>query len=157
MPEWNYSIKLADESKIAKAIIREVPVHPKVMVEVANSIYGMPLQKAKRYLNEVIAKREAIPFRSSHKKVSHKKGLSDRWGWPSGRYPVKAAKYMLKVLDNVENNAENKGLEVDKLVIFHIGIGKGLTLKRAMPRAFGRADVIRKFRSNIEVMVRMEG
>jgi large subunit ribosomal protein L22 len=157
LPEWSYSVKIPDESKIAKAVIREVPVHPKVIVEIAKAINGMNLKKAEKFLENVIEQKEPIPFRRSNKKVSHKRGLSDRWGVPSGRYPIKASRYVLKLLENVENNAENKGLEVDKLVISHIGVSKGLTLKRAMPRAFGRADIIRKFRSNVEVIVRMEG
>lgn len=157
LPEWNYAIKLNDESNIAKAVIKEVPVHPKVMTEVARAIKGMQLQKAKDYLNNVIAMKEAVPFRRYNKKVSHKRGLSERWKWPSGRYPVKAARYMLRLLENVENNAENKGLETERLVIFHIDVTKGLTLKRAFLRAFGRADLIKKVRSNVEVMVRMEG
>ncbi len=157
MSQWNYSIKLQDESKVAKAVIREVPVHPKVIVEIAKAIKGMNLKKAETFLENVIKQKEPVPFRRSNKKVSHRRGLSDRWGVPSGRYPVKAAKYVLNVLKNAENNADNKGLEIDKLVIYHIGVSKGLTLKRAMPRAFGRADIIRKFRSNIEVIVRMEG
>lgn len=157
MPNWTYSYRPADEARSAKALIREVPVHPKVMTEVARAIKGMRLLDAEEYLRRVIELKEPVPFRSASKKVPHKRGLADRWGWPIGKFPVKAATFMLKVLENAANNAENKNLDVEKLYIVHVGVHKGMTLKRVYPRAFGRADLIRKVRSNVEVVVEERG
>ncbi|MEB3816892.1 MAG: 50S ribosomal protein L22 [Desulfurococcales archaeon] len=156
MPRWSYSLKFRDETKIAKAMMWDVPVHPKVMREVAEAIKGMRLAEAKRFLERVIEKKEAIPFRRAHGKQAHRRGLADRWGWPVGRYPVKAAKYMLKLLNNVENNAEDKGLEIENLRIIHVAAHKGITLKRWMPRAYGRASPKNRVHSHIEVIVREE-
>ncbi len=153
MPEWTYSYRPANEGLSAKAVMWDVPVHPKVLVEIARSIKGMKLDKAEDLLRRVIALKEPIPYRSASKKIPHKRGLADRWGVPMGKYPVKAAQYMLKLLENVANNAENKNLDVDRLYITHIAVHKGLTLKRAYPRAFGRADIIRKVHSHVEVVV----
>ncbi len=157
MPNWTYSYRPANEARAAKALVREVPVHPKVMAEVARAVKGMKLLDAEEYLRRVIELKEPIPFRSASKKVSHKRGLADKWGWPIGKYPVKAASYMLKVLENAANNAENKDLDVERLYVIHVGVHKGMTLKRAYPRAFGRADLIRKVRSNVEVIVEERG
>ena len=157
MPRWSYSYKVRDESNIAKAMIWDAPVHVKVMREVAEAIKGMRVSEAKRLLEAVIEKREAIPFRRAHGKQAHRKGLGAKWGWPAGRYPVKAAKIMLRLLKNVENNAENKGLEVENLRIIHVGVHKGLTLKRWMPRAFGRASPKYKTHSHVEIVVKQEG
>jgi large subunit ribosomal protein L22 len=153
VPRWKYSFKFRDESKIAKAVLRDIPVHPKVMREVAEAIRGMRLKKAKQYLQRVIEMKEAVPFRHAHGKQAHRRGLADKWGWPVGRYPVKAAKYMLELLDNVEANAEFKDLDPDKLKIVAIAVHKGITLKRWMPRAFGRASPKNRVHSTVEVAV----
>lgn len=156
MPRWSYSVKFRDESTIAKGMMWDVPVHPKVMSEVARAIRGMRVDQARRFLEAVIEKREAVPFRRAHGKQAHRRGLADKWGWPVGRYPVKAAKYMLKLLDNVVANAENKGLDSEKLRIIHVAAHKGITLKRWMPRAYGRATPKFKVHSHIEMIVKEE-
>ncbi|BAN89741.1 50S ribosomal protein L22 [Aeropyrum camini] len=154
MPRWGYSVKLRDESEVAKAVLRNVPVHPKVMAEVAGAIRGMTLGEARRYLKAVVEKREAVPFRRAHGKQAHRRGMADKWGWPVGRYPVKAARYMLKLLDNVEANAANKNLDIERLKIIHVAAHKGITLKRWMPRAWGRATPRNRVHSHIEIVVR---
>lgn len=156
MPRWSYSVKLRDESSIAKAMMWDVPVHPKVMREVAAAIKGMRLQEAREFLRAVVEKREAVPFRRAHGKQAHRRGLAAKWGWPVGRYPVKAARYMLKLLDNVEINAANKNLDVERLRIIHVAAHKGITLKRWMPRAWGRATPKFKIHSHVEIVVREE-
>jgi len=156
MPRWKYSVRIRDESRIAKAMLWDVPVHPKVMREVAEAIKGMRVSEAKRFLENVVAKKEAVPFRRAHGKQAHRRGLAAKWGWPVGRYPVKAAKYMIKLLNNVSNNAENKGLDVDKLRIIHVAAHKGITLKRWMPRAFGRATPKYRVHSHVEIVVEEE-
>ncbi|MEM0363772.1 MAG: 50S ribosomal protein L22, partial [Sulfolobaceae archaeon] len=72
----------------------------------------------------------------------------------AGRYPKKAIKYVLKLIENAEANASNKGLNLDKLVIIHIASHKGITLKRYMPRAFGRATPKYRRTSNIEIILK---
>ncbi len=153
MPTWKYSFKFRDESKIAKAMMWDVPVHPKIMREVAEAIKGMKVKDAKAFLERVIEKKEPVPFRRAHGKQAHRRGLADKWGWPIGRYPVKAARYMLKLLGNVEANAENKDLDPDRLKIIAVAVHKGLTLKRWMPRAYGRASPKNRVHSHVEIAV----
>ncbi|MCQ4342458.1 MAG: 50S ribosomal protein L22, partial [Sulfolobaceae archaeon] len=71
----------------------------------------------------------------------------------SGRYPKKAIKYVLEVLSYAKANAVSKGLSEERLKILHAAAHKGITIRRYMPRAFGRST--RKFRytSNIEIIV----
>ena len=156
MPRWEYSVKFADETNIAKAMMWNVPVHPKIMREVAAVLKGMKVSEAKEFLKRVIELKEAVPFRRAHGKQAHRRGLADKWGWPVGRYPVKAAKYFLKLINNVENNAEVKGLDPERLRIIHVAAHKGLTLKRWMPRAFGRATPKNRVMSHVEIIVREE-
>ncbi|MGC8982604.1 MAG: 50S ribosomal protein L22 [Desulfurococcaceae archaeon] len=153
MPTWHYSVKPVNEAKTAKAVLFDIPVSVKYMREIANTIKGMKLVEAMNFLEEVIKLRQPVPFRRYHGKLSHKRGLADRFKWPIGRYPVKGAKYTLELLKNVKANAENKGLDVDKLVIVHISAHKGPTIKRYMPRAFGRATPKFRRTTHMEVVV----
>ena len=153
MPTWDYSVKFRDETRIAKAMAWDTPVHPKIMREVAEAIKGMTVSQAREYLRRVVEGKEAVPFRRAHGKQAHRRGLADRWGWPAGRYPVKAARYMLRLLDNVENNAEVKGLDIERLRIIHVAAHKGITLERYTPRAFGRASPKNKTHSHVEIVV----
>lgn len=157
MPTWHYSVKVEDEAKFAKAVLFDIPVSVKYMREIANTIKGMKLVEAMKLLEDVVKLKQPVPFRRYHGKLSHKRGLADRFKWPAGRYPVKGAKYTLELLKNVRANAENKGLNIDKLVIVHIAAHKGPTLKRYMPRAFGRATPKFRRTTHMEVVVKEVG
>jgi large subunit ribosomal protein L22 len=113
-----------------------MPISFKHAVEICRELKGKKIEDAKKYLEEVVEMKRAVPFRKHKKKVAHKTGLQK---WYAGRYPQKAAKFILKVLRNLEANAEYKGLEMDRLVIIHAQAKKGRVIKRYMPRAFGRA------------------
>jgi len=136
MARIKYSYQPADETKAAKAMGYEMPISFKHAVEICRVLKGKKIEEAKKILEDVIEMRKPIPFKRYKKKVAHKRGL-DRWY--AGRYPQKAARFILKVLKNLEANAEYKGLELDKLVIVHAQAKKGRVIKRYMPRAFGRA------------------
>ncbi|HIC98122.1 MAG TPA: 50S ribosomal protein L22, partial [Pyrodictiaceae archaeon] len=103
MPKWSYSVKLADEEKIAKAMVWDAPISYKKVVELARLLKGMRLEDAKRFLERVARGEEPVPVRRYSGKQAHHRGLADKYGWPAGRYPVKAAKILLKLLKNVEN------------------------------------------------------
>lgn len=156
MPVWHYSMEGVDELRSAKAMMWDVPISRKEAYEVFKVIRGMKLKDAKELLNDVIHFKTPIPYSRYKLSIAHKAELPVRfskWKTPVGRYPIKACRYILKLLNNVENNASNKGLNIDKLVIIHIAAHRGPYLKRWMPRAFGRATP--KFRSltHIEVIV----
>ncbi len=66
----------------------------------------------------------------------------------------KGAKLVKKCLDSAIANAEhNNGLDIDKLRVSTIYVDEGITLKRIMPRAKGRADRISKRTCHITVKV----
>ncbi len=68
--------------------------------------------------------------------------------------PKKAAHLIRKVLESAIANAEhNNGLDVDELYVSAISVDDGPRLKRVLPRARGRADVIRKRMAHITVKV----
>ncbi|MCS7112260.1 MAG: 50S ribosomal protein L22 [Ignisphaera sp.] len=157
MPIWKYpKIEGIDESRVAKAVIRDAPISFKESYEVCKLLRGMMLIDAKDFLRRVVELKEAVPYVRYKLSIAHRRGLSKRWkrwGSPIGRYPVKAARYILELLDNVENNAIVKGLNGEKLKIVHVAAHRGYYLKRWVPRAFGRATPRFKTHTTIEVIV----
>jgi len=137
MPEWGYSVLELDPEKTAKASGRELRVSPKSAREVCSTIKGMKLDQARNFLRQVILKKKPVPFRRHKKKVGHRRGLQKAY---AGRYPVKAAQKVLKVLESAEANAEYKGLDIERLRIMHASAYPGMKIKRYIPRAFGRAS-----------------
>ncbi len=141
-----YSYNPEDESRAARAMGYEMPVSFKHAVEICRELKGRKIDDAIRYLEEVARAKRAIPFRRYYKKVAHRNVN----GWYAGRYPQKAAKSILKVLKNLEANAEYKGLEKDELVITHAQAKKGRTLSRHIPRAFGRSTPRSRIYTTVE-------
>ena len=71
----------------------DLPISTKASVEICNYLRNRPLDKAKAILNQVINKKMAIPYRRYNRDMGHKPGIA------AGRYPEKAAKHILKVLN----------------------------------------------------------
>ena len=92
MARFAYSIQGLDPDKTVKASIREADISFKHTREIAINIKGMLLERAKLYLEEVIAMKRSVPFKRYNKKIGHR---SDLKGWDTGRYPVKAAREIL--------------------------------------------------------------
>ena len=136
MGGWNYAFQNFDSTKHVRAAIREKTISHKHAREIAVAIKGLSLEKARDYLLSVVALKRSIPFRRYKNQVGHR---SDP-GTMSGRYPQKAATEILKLLDNLESNAEYKGIDLDRLKIINATVHKGRLMKRFTPRAMGRAS-----------------
>ena len=152
MPKWGYSIinELLDPEKTAKASGRELKVSHKAAREVCKAIKGMMLNDAKQYLRDVAAKKKAVPYTRYNKKLPHRHGLVNSF---CGRYPIKASQQILDVLESAQSNAENKGLDVDRLRIIHAAAYQGIKLKRYTPRAHGRASPKYDTTTHVEIVL----
>lgn len=139
-----------DMGKKAKAAGRSLKISPKHSIEICSAIRGMGVEQAKEYLEDVIEMKKPVPFRRHNKKVGHRRGLE---GWPTGRYPVKAASQILDVLINAEANAEYQGLDTDNLKIEHISSHKGYVIRGWTPRAFGRASPFNTPTTHIQIVL----
>ncbi len=137
--------KIPERSAIARA--KEVDISMKDAVNVAHFLRGMTLERAKRVLENVLEKKEAVPYFRYLDSVSHKKGMGP------GRYPVRAAKAFQELLINVEANAEFKSLNTETIVIRHIAASKGRMIKKYTPKAYGRAGAFFRDLINLEVVV----
>jgi len=152
MPKWGYSVipETLDPEKTAKASGREVKVSHKHAREVCKAIKGMTLNNAKQYLRDVMDKKKAVPFTRYNKKAGHRHGLVKSF---AGRYPQKTAKHVLTIIQGAEANAENKGLDVDRLRIFHAAAYQGIKIKRYTPRAHGSASPKYETTTHIEIVL----
>ncbi|MEM0084461.1 MAG: 50S ribosomal protein L22 [Candidatus Methanomethylicia archaeon] len=153
MPNWGYSVKELDPETTAKASGRDLNISYKAAYEICKFIRGMKLEEAIEYLEKVCRKERYIPFTRYTGKIAHHRGIKGRTAL---KYPIKASKEIIKVLNQVKANAEFKGLDPDKLKIIHIAAMKGPTLKRYIERAFGRASPYNRQLVHIEVAVAEE-
>jgi large subunit ribosomal protein L22 len=150
MARTGYSVEAAGE-QFARVKANELPCSPKHAIEIARFIRDQDVNRAIDYLNDVVALKKAVPFRRFNRNVAHKRGLQ---GWDAGRFPVKASKGYIKLLEGVKKNAEYSGLDTDKLVIIHAAANRGRGQKGVFPRAMGRATPKRRETVNIEIIVR---
>ncbi len=67
--------------------------------------------------------------------------------------PKKAARIAENVLKSAIANAEQKGLDLDRLYIKKAVADRGPMLKKWIPRAHGRATMVRKRLSHITIVV----
>jgi large subunit ribosomal protein L22 len=69
--------------------------------------------------------------------------------------PIRGAQVLSKVLESaVANATHNFDLPEDRLYIYRVFVDEGMTIKRWIPRAYGRANRIRRRTSHITVVVR---
>jgi large subunit ribosomal protein L22 len=135
LPTYKYSIQ-TDPDRSAKASARDIDISKKAAREICNTIKGMTIHNCTEFLESVIEKKVVVPYKRYKKNVGHKSNVV---GWTGGRYPVKAAKEILKVVRNLENNAENNQLQLDRCRITHavtlLGTRQGGIFHRAQGRS----------------------
>ena len=137
MPHYGYGFEGYDPAVHVRASGREVNISPKAAREICVTLKGMTIPKAIALLEDVQEKKKAIAFRRHKLKVGHRSELQ---GFPTGSYPVRAARAYLQVLQNLQGNAEFKGLDPEKIKIIHAAGYAGRTIKDYVPRAMGRSS-----------------
>ena len=132
---------------VARARGVELPISPKKSYEVLNAIRGLPLDRARRVLEDAESHLRAIPFRRYNQETAHHRGTGP------GRYPEKVVRALLQLLTNAEANAEYEGLDVDRLYVHVASSARGRILKATMPRAQGRATAWNEQTTNVEIVL----
>ena len=125
MGRYDYAFQNYDSTKHVRASLRE-----------------------KKISHKHTEKKRCVPFGRFKNQVGHR---SDP-GVMAGRYPEKAATEVLKLLDNLESNAEYKGMDLDRLKIINATSHKGVSIKRFIPRAQGRATPKNDTMTHMEVV-----
>ncbi|RLM61812.1 60S ribosomal protein L17 [Panicum miliaceum] len=148
-----YSQELGNPTKSAKAMGRDLRVHFKNTRETAFALRKLPLAKAKRYLEDVMAHKQAIPFRRYCGGVGRTAQAKSRHSNGQGRWPVKSARFILDLLKNAESNADVKGLDVDNLYVSHIQVNQAQKQRRRTYRAHGRINPYMSSPCHIELIL----
>ncbi len=94
MPNYSYAFQNFDKTKHVRAALREKDISHKHSREVAVAIKGMSIEKARDFLNDVIAKKVAVPYRRYNNEVAHRSNVRD--GFFAGRFPQKGSKRIFK-------------------------------------------------------------
>ncbi|HLD00434.1 MAG TPA: 50S ribosomal protein L22 [Candidatus Nanoarchaeia archaeon] len=128
--------------QLASAKALNLSIATKTSIEICNHIRYKNTAFAKKFLEEVLSFKKAVPFKRFVRDLGHKKGIS------SGRYPVKAAAEFLRLIKSAESNAQAKGLETVNLKIVQL-----LANRASIPITGGRHRYGTK-RTHLEITVR---
>ncbi|XP_039156198.1 60S ribosomal protein L17-2-like [Eucalyptus grandis] len=152
-PLVKYSREPENPIVACKARGSDLRVHFKVTRETAFAIRKLPSAKAKRYLEDVLVHKQAIPFRQFCRSVGRTAQAKNRHSNGQGRWPVKLARFILDLLKNAESNAEVKGLDVDALYMSHIQVKQAQKQRRRTYRAHGRINPYMSSPCHIELIL----
>jgi large subunit ribosomal protein L22 len=145
-----YTVDIDPETS-ARAIGREMQISPKNSIVICRHIKGWRLERAKHFLADVIALKAAVPD-TKYGSSGHRRGKLG-----PGRFPEKAARQILKVLEGAEANAEYKGLVIDNMYIAHSAAHRGKSWEGRFARARGRATPKVRETVNVEIILREVG
>ncbi|MEM2941971.1 MAG: 50S ribosomal protein L22 [Candidatus Bathyarchaeia archaeon] len=148
MPVWGYSAKTLDPERTVRCAGREIRISPKAATEICRAIRGMKLPDAKKLLEDVAEKRRSIPYKHYKKEVPHR----PHQGFHAGRYPQKAARRIYRLLEELEANAEYRGLDTEKIRIAGAVCHRGMKVRKFIPRAFGRASPYFNVLTHVELV-----
>ena len=114
MSKKDYAMEIGNEAKIAKAILSNQPISLKYSIEISREIRGKPLNKAVKFLLDVLEMKRHVPIRRFRAEMAHRKGRAISFT-KTGKYPLRASKVFLGLLDQVKANADYKGLDAENL------------------------------------------
>merc|ERR1712159_727234 len=118
------------------------------------AIRGLPLKRAQRFLNDVIAHKQAVIFHRFCGGVGRTAMVKgNQAGKTQGRWPEKSCRFLLDLLTNAESNAELKNLSTDNLFIEWIQVNAAQKQRRRTYRAHGRINPFMSNPCNIEVIL----
>ena len=127
---------------MARAVGMALPISTKQSVEICRFIENKNVNEAKKILQSTIDKKLAIPFKRYNWDLGHKKKVGP------ARYPEKASKEIIRLIESVEANAQFKGMNTSNLVISHISAHKS-----GKSWHYGRQSRRRMKRTNIQIIV----
>tara|TARA_Y100001960_G_C14435417_1_gene709892 strand:+ start:53 stop:586 length:534 start_codon:yes stop_codon:yes gene_type:complete len=155
-PQSGYT-QLLDGERLATARITGAHVHHKHCVQIARKIKGMYAGTAIEFLQDVIAKRKAVPYVVRHRKgrggntmAGHRKGKMG-----PGRYPRNASQVYIKLIESAMDNARqhHEDIEAEEMLITHVAAHRGQISRNMRPRARGRATASNHYQVNLELFL----
>lgn len=142
MSEQKYAFEKYDRDNMARSIAKDLSISTKKTVEICSFIRGKSVSRARAMLSRVLNKKDAVPYKRFNQELAHNQR------GPSG-YPIKAIQEVLNLLDNVEANANSKGLHTDSLKIVHM-----LANRAGKRMHYGRLRRREMKRTHLEIIVK---
>ena len=124
----------------AKCKIGDLRAHYKNTYEVARACKGLNLNKAIKYMENVLEHKQIIPFRRYTGGVG-RHAQCKVYKHTQGRWPEKSVKCVRELLINLRANAETAKLNVDDCVINHVVVQRAVSGRRRTYRAHGRVTL----------------
>ena len=121
---------------------KHMPISTKHAIEICNFIKGKSIATSKKLLQNVMEKKQAVPFKIFKRNICHKPGHM-----AAGRYPYKASQHVLRLLNSLEANAQNKGLDVNSLIITSV-----IPNRASRPYHYGRKRRVKMKRTHIQII-----
>jgi len=147
-----YAKEPENTAKSCKARGSDLHVHFKNTHQTAQAIRGLPLKKAKKYLEDVLEHKQAIPWTAFNGGIG-RHAQAKAFKVTQCRWPKKSCQFLLDMLRNAESNAEFKGLDVDQLEITTIQVNRARQMRRRTYRAHGRINPYMSSPCHIEMVL----
>ncbi|EKX43656.1 large subunit ribosomal protein L17e, cytoplasmic [Guillardia theta CCMP2712] len=148
-----YSREPENAAKVAKARASDLRTSFKNMRETAMAIKGLELSKAKKYLNNVLEKKDVVPLRRFGGSAGRSNLCKKHNFYGPGRFPEKSVKHLLDLLTNAESNTEGKDIDTENLYISHIQVNQACKGRRRTYRAHGRINAYMSNPCHVEVIL----
>jgi len=119
-----------------------------------HTIKGMKISKAKQFLEDVLEKKQAVPFTmftggiGRHAQLKMRKTPGSKGAWPQ-----KATKVILDLVKNAEANADFRGLDVEDLSVVHAQANRAPKTRRRTYRAHGRIGPYMAMPAHCEIVL----
>ena len=150
-----YSVEPDVPEKTSKSRGSHLRVHFKHCREIAHTTKGMNVQKALKFLDDVLSFKAVVPFVKYTGGIGRKaQARQSKAPGSKGRWPVKATAVYRDLLKNAIANAETKGLDADHLVIDHAQVNQAPPGRRRTYRAHGRIGKYASQPAHIELILK---
>ena len=130
--------------------------HHKHCYHIAKAIRGMNAEMARDYLEDVVAKKSAIPYqrrsskgRGGNTMAGHRKGKMG-----PGKFPNKASKEFIKLINSAMDNARQRfdDIDAEDMVITHVAAHRGQGNEHEA-KGQGRATPSNHYQVNLEIFL----
>ena len=155
-PQSGYT-QLLQGSRLAVARAVNRDIHHKHCYQIARAVKGMYAGDAVEYLEKVVKQEVAIPYKrrsragkGGNTMAGHRKGKMG-----PGRYPYKASKEFIKLINSAMENARQRydTIDAEDMVITHCAAHRGQVHTGWKPRARGRATPKNHYQVNLEIFL----
>ncbi len=140
---YGYSFAAYNKDHMVRVVGRDIPISTKHSIEICGVIRNKPLAAAKKIVAAALEEKNPIPFRRFTNGLGHKPGMA------AGQFPKKACSRFQSLLNALETNAQQKGLNTAHLVVIHAVANRGPRPYRA-----GRHRGRRMKNTHIELVAR---